>query len=43
MPSGIKRPAQRIADRIEELMHAEVEEDPDWEGDGVFGGVWEEV
>ena len=38
----LRGPAQRIADRIEELMHAEVEEDPDWEADGAFGGAWEE-
>ncbi len=38
----LREPAQRIADRTEELMHAEVEEDPDWEADGAFGGAWEE-
>ena len=26
-----------------ELMHAEVEKDLDWEGDGGFGGPWEEA
>ena len=38
----LREPAQRIADRIEALMHAEVEEDPEWDGDERFGGAWDD-
>ena len=36
----LREPAQRIADRIDELMFAEVPEDVEWEGDGTFEGAW---
>lgn len=38
----LREPAQRIADRIEELMHAEVPEDAEWDGDEVPEGWWDD-
>ena len=38
----LREPAQRIADRIEELMDAEVEEDPEWEGAETPGRSWDD-
>ncbi|MDE2882763.1 MAG: tyrosine-type recombinase/integrase [Acidobacteriota bacterium] len=38
----LREPAQRIADRIEELMHAEVPEDGGWDGEEVPEGWWDD-
>ena len=38
----LREPAQRIADRIEELMHAEVPEDAEWDGDEIPEGWWDD-
>ena len=38
----LREPAQRIADRIEELMHAEVPEDAEWDGDELPEGWWDD-
>ena len=38
----LREPAQRIADRIEELMHADVEEDAEWNGPEPSGGSWDD-
>ena len=38
----LRGPAQRIADRIEELMHAEVEEDAEWDGAGTPEESWDD-
>lgn len=38
----LREPAQRIADRIEELMHAEVPEDAEWGGEEVPEGWWDD-
>ncbi|MDE3260744.1 MAG: integrase family protein [Acidobacteriota bacterium] len=38
----LREPAQRIADRIEELMHAEVPEDGEWDGDEIPEGWWDD-
>ena len=38
----LREPAQRIADRIEELMHAEVPEDGEWDGEEIPDGWWDD-
>ena len=38
----LREPAQRIADRIEELMHAEVPEDAEWDGEEIPEGWWDD-
>ena len=38
----LREPAQRIADRIEELMHAEVPEDAEWGGAEIPEGWWDD-
>ena len=38
----LRGPAQRIADRIDELMDAEVEEDPEWDGAETPGRSWDD-
>ena len=38
----LREPAQRIADRIEELMHAEVPEDAEWDGAEAREGWWDD-
>ena len=38
----LREPAQRIADRIEELMRAEVPEDAEWDGEEVPEGWWDD-
>ena len=38
----LREPAQRIADRIEELMHAEVPEDGEWDGTETPEGLWDD-
>ena len=38
----LREPAQRIADRIEELMHAEVPEDAEWDGAETAEGWWDD-
>ena len=38
----LREPAQRIADRIEELMHAEVPEDAEWDGEELPEGWWDD-
>ena len=38
----LREPAQRIADRIEELMYAEVSEDAEWDGAEAPEGWWDD-
>ena len=38
----LREPAQRIADRIDELMYAEVQEDAEWEGAETPEGWWDD-
>ena len=38
----LREPAQRIADRIEELMHSEVPEDAEWDGEEIPEGWWDD-
>ena len=38
----LREPAQRISDRIEELMHAEVPEDAEWDREEIPEGWWDD-
>lgn len=38
----LRGPAQRIADRIDELMYADVQEDAEWDGAETTDGWWDD-